>query len=293
MPILIVSNDAGGANIIASYIAYKKLNCIFYIKGPASEIFLSRLGKKIKQVKSLDLAIRLCEYVICGSGDQSNLEREAIFKAKKENKYVICFIDHWINYRERFIMGEKLILPNQIVASDEEAFRLANLHFKDILITKQKNYYINELLKKINIIKNKIKKNKKQRILYLTEPIKDYISYINSEKKIKYDEYKALKFVCEKIGIKYKNIDEVIIRPHPSETLLKYENIVKSYGSKYKLRNKTKLYYEIANADIIIGCETMAMMIAFLANKKVLCAIPPGSGLCRLPIKNLEYIRDL
>lgn len=294
MSILIVSHDAGGANIIASYIAYKKLKCIFYIKGPAKTIFLTRLGKNIKQIETLELGIEQCKYVVCGSGDQSNLEKEVIKEAKKRKKYVICFIDHWINYRERFILKNKIILPDQIVVSDEEAFRLANLYFKKTFITKQNNYYISEILEKIKIEEKKIIKGNKKRILYLSEPIKDYVSYYPKiRNNLNYDEYNAIKLVYEKFNKNLDEYNEIIIRMHPSESIEKYKNIIKNFGNKYKLSSNTELYIDIAKADIIIGCETMAMMIAYLANKQILCSIPTGGGNCRLPINNLRYIRDI
>ena len=37
--------------------------------------------------------------------NKSNLEKEAIIISKKLGKYVISLIDHWVNYKERFILN--------------------------------------------------------------------------------------------------------------------------------------------------------------------------------------------
>lgn len=293
MTILIVSNDAGGANIIASYIANKNLECIYHIQGPALKIFTERLGKDIVQIDSLDLAVKLCSHVICGSGDQSLLEKKAIFEAKKRKKRVVCFLDHWVNYRERFLFNGQLILPDEIVVSDEAAFNLAKSIFMNTPITRERNYYAEELLRKIKEIESKVIKTEKIRVLYLAEPIKNYNSNIEGLKEgFKYDEFETMKFAFTRLNSLFREIEEVVIRPHPSESQEKYEEVVKILGGKYLIRSNIDLNIEIARADVIVGYETAAMMIAFLAKKRVLSAIPPGGGYCRLPIDDMEYIRD-
>lgn len=293
MTILIVSNDAGGANIIASYIANKNLECIYHIQGPALKIFTERLGKDIVQIDSLDLAVKLCSHVICGSGDQSLLEKKAIVEAKKRKKRVVCFLDHWVNYRERFLFNGQLILPDEIVVSDEAAFNLAKSIFMNTPITQERNYYAEELLRKIKEFESQVTKTEKIRVLYLAEPIKNYDSNIEGLKEgFKYDEFETMKFAFTRLNSLFIEIEEVVIRPHPSESQEKYEEVVKILGSKYLIRSNLDLNIEIARADVIVGYETAAMMIAFLAKKRVLSAIPPGGGYCRLPIDDMEYIRD-
>ena len=74
-------------------------------------------------------AINESNYVITSTSWQSNLEKEAIIISKKLGKYVISLIDHWVNYKERFILNGTLNLPNEIWVTDEYAFKIAKSNF--------------------------------------------------------------------------------------------------------------------------------------------------------------------
>jgi hypothetical protein len=61
-----------------------------------------------------------------------------------------------------------------------------------------------------------------------------------------------------------------------------------------QLSNNTSLLKDISQSSIIFGCETLAMVIALMAKKRVICTIPPKSkSKCSLPYKSVEYLRDL
>ena len=60
---------------------------------------------------SLETAIKDSDWVICGSSWQSDLECRAISISKSISKKVVTFLDHWINYKERFQLMDKLLLP--------------------------------------------------------------------------------------------------------------------------------------------------------------------------------------
>ena len=74
--------------------------------------------------------------------------------AKNKNKKLIAYLDHWVNYRERFIYKKKIIQPNEIWVSDHFALNAAKKIFKKIPIKLKKNYYY-------YFLKNKIKKKNK------------------------------------------------------------------------------------------------------------------------------------
>ena len=42
-----------------------------------------------------------------------------------------CFLDHWNNYKERFILKGKLFLPDVIYVSDNYALNIAKKHLKN------------------------------------------------------------------------------------------------------------------------------------------------------------------
>ena len=99
--ICVVSHDAGGAEILSSYVRQQDLDCVYSLAGPAQKIFERKLG----EVVSLPLveALQQCEWLLCGTSWQSDLEWHAIALAKKMGKRTVAFLDHWVNYQERLI----------------------------------------------------------------------------------------------------------------------------------------------------------------------------------------------
>ena len=57
--------------------------------------------------------------------------------------------------------------------------------------------------------------------------------------------------------------------------------------------SKNSLIENLVNADIVIGCETMAMVVALQANKKVISSIPPGGRKCMLPHDEIIHLCDI
>ena len=151
--ITVVSHDAGGAELISSWIKYKKNSkkILFSLKGPALKIFKQKLNIKNTSLKS---NIKLSNKIICGSSWASDFELKAIKIAKKFNKKVICYLDHWVNYRDRFLIKNYNILPDEFWTHDQYSFNLAKKIFKDKKIILKGNYYFREINKKLNKYKN-------------------------------------------------------------------------------------------------------------------------------------------
>ena len=97
----IVCHDAGGAEIVSSYVVRNNLAAGYYLKGPAISIFEGKLGI-IKNSDSLFDLVKKSDWLLCGTSWQSELEWGLIQEAKKQGKKVISFLDHWGNYQERF-----------------------------------------------------------------------------------------------------------------------------------------------------------------------------------------------
>ena len=49
----------------------------------------------------------------------------------------------------------------------------------------------------------------------------------------------------------------------------------------------------IKNVDVVVGCETVAMVVGLLAKKRVISSIPPRGKKCGLPFEKIEYLRDI
>ena len=119
----VVSHDAGGAEILSSYVKREKPNVVFALAGPAERIFKRKLGQ-IENKPLID-AINAADVLLCGTSLPSAHERNAIRIAKEMKLHSIAFLDHWINYPDRFKEGAKLLLPDEIWTVDERAFALS------------------------------------------------------------------------------------------------------------------------------------------------------------------------
>ena len=286
-----ICNDAGAANIIISWIKKKKLhNFSFFFNGPAKEIAKIKIPA-IRQDKSLIKCIKNSEIIITGSGWMSDLEYQAIKLSKSLNKKTISVVDHWTNYKDRFIRNNELVLPNEIWVTDKYAYKYASQIFSNTKIRLKKNIYLKELVNKVKLKEKKFKKNRFEvNYLYVAEPMRS-----NWGKKNQ-GEFQALDYFCKYLTL-LKNYDEVVInlRLHPSESRKKYNKWIQNKtnkGYKIKIDFNQNIENSIAKSDYIVGCQTYPMIIALLAGKKVLSSLPPWAPRCKIPYKKLIHITD-
>jgi hypothetical protein len=276
--IALISRDAGGAEFISRYASNQKEKFCLAATGPAIKIF----KKKFRNKKILDYkkAIRISDWALCSTGTSTDYEKNAIIFAKKNNKKIIAYIDHWVEYRERFLKNKKLIRPDEIWVSDKYALDIAK---KNNLrnITIKENPLFNDFLK----YKKKFnRKNCNGNILFLSEPVsKDLKNY--------YDETECIRYFLKNLNIsklKYKNIQ---IRPHPAESVSKFIKL-KKISKKIFISNKNNIFHDIMKSNIIVGINTIALVLGLLANKKVISCIP-GKKNCELPHKKILNYRNL
>ncbi len=291
--VAIVCHDAGGAEIVSSWLLRSNDLSLVVLEGPAIDVF----AKKNINVERLSLteAITKCDWVLCGTGWSSNLERRAINFGRQQGKKTVAFIDHWVNYKERFQdVDGRLILPDEIWVGDKQGHSLAELTFPDIPIKLKINHYFEDLqieLAKIEVDKSR---TRKKSILYVCEPIRDHaFRRYGNERHWGYTEEDALKYFLENIKHLQINIGNITIRPHPSENPNKYKWAEALYPTLISLGGIKSLIYETAEADVVVGCESMAMVVGLLAGKRVISCIPPAGRDCQLPHPEIEHMRKL
>jgi hypothetical protein len=86
----------------------------------------------------------------------------------------------------------------------------------------------------------------------------------------------------------------VVLRPHPSDAQDKYLKTVREHGPLAQLGGGRPLLEEIAQADIVAGCESVALVAALRAGRRVLCAIPPGGRVQYIHrCRGVEMLREL
>jgi hypothetical protein len=292
--VAIVAHDAGGAEILASYVAQNNVNCKLVLEGPAVNVFKRRLGEI--EIFSLEDAILDCDWCICGTGWQSDLEWRAIEEARNADKHVVAFVDHWVNYPERFIRNGIQHLPDEIWVGDEDAQKIASESFLDISIKLVPNPYSIDIKKQFSEIEsaNKNASCDVENILFVCENISDHarLKY-GDERYWGYTEFDAINFFFENIRVISNRQVSVVIRPHPSDAIGKYKWIVEAYSDIAVLSEGRSLIQEVAESDFVVGCESMAMVVGLLAQKKVISCIPHMGRRCRLPQKNIVHLSEI
>ncbi len=286
MNIAIVAHDSGAANLILGFIKNNtKNNYYFYLKGPAKKIF-EESYKSFKN-RSIKFLLDNCDVLISGTGWQSDFEHLARCKFKKRNKKIISVIDHWVNYKERFENEDQNeFLSDEIWVFDKTALKIAKKTFPDILIIEQKNFYVHDIVEKINQLGNHGKYNS---ILYVLEPIRDGFKQKDG------DEFKCIDYFFKKISKFNINYKEIIFRPHPSENDNKYDSFLSLYENDFKIKidKKSSLEKLISKSSVVVGYGSMAMYIADKAGKKIISSRMPYHPPLNMPIQNLHDLKKL
>ena len=274
--IALISRDAGGAEFISRYVKNNKKKFCIAASGPAVGVFKKNFSK-YKNL-SVEKAILMSDLVLCSTGTSSDYEKRAMYLAKKHKKKTIAYIDHWVQYRERFLINNKIIRPDEIWVSDTYALLLAKK--KNLKNIKIKG---NPLLADFKRFKKRFKKKPSNNILFLSEPVSKHL-------RSNYDEFKCIKYFIK--NLKYLDFDynKILIRPHPSETVKKF-NKIKKISKKILISKKNNIFYDILNSKIIVGINSIALLLGLIGNKKVISCIP-GKKICELPHKGIIDFRN-
>jgi len=290
---LVVAHDAGGAEILASYVVQNKLVCRFVLEGPAIVVFQRKLGAVA--LCSLAQGLLDATWCLCGTSWQSDIEWQAIQSAKAKKIRVVSFIDHWINYPERFIRAEVQHLPDEIWVGDAYAERIAKEHFSSTPINVVDNPYLVDIKQEVNALSSTllVKKGNEQNVLFVSENISghallkyDDINYFG------YTEFDAIELFLKNLDQVGDNIKTLVIRPHPSDKLGKYALFLKRYPELVKISDEPSLLLDIIHADVVAGCESMALVVALVAKRKVFTCLPGNRG-CRLPHEEIVRIQNM
>jgi hypothetical protein len=292
--VAIVSHDAGGAEILASYVAQNNICCKLVLEGPAVNVF--KRWFETVEICTLEEAISACDWCLCGTGWQSDLEWRAIEQAHNAQKHVVAFLDHWVNYRQRFERNGIQHLPDELWVGDGDAERLAREHFPGIPIQLVPNPYFLELKQKIADLEASKGSHKGggKKVLFVCDNISDHARLrYGDERYWGYTEFDAIEYFLKNIQVLGDLVDRVVIRPHPSDISGKYDWILDEYAGIVKLSGGKPLIEEIVESDVVVGCESMALVNGILAHKKVVSCIPPSGPICRLPQTDILHLREL
>ena len=137
--IAVVSHDAGGAEVLSSYVRRSGLECLFVLAGPARKIFERKLGEV--NAMPLDEALLRADSILCGTSWPSAFEWNAMKQARVCGKRSVAILDHWMNYGVRFTREGETCLPDELWVGDAEAEKLARSLFPATKLTLVENPY--------------------------------------------------------------------------------------------------------------------------------------------------------
>ena len=291
--ILLVSNDAGGAEILSCWYAKNKQKYFIFccVDGPAKKIF-KRDHSNDLNFRDLNWIEKLSseDFVLTGSSLESDLERLAIQKSKFFEIFCITFLDHWINFKVRFGSNPFKNIPDEIWVGDQYAY---DIIIQDGFPRNRIKLVENPYFKKIQEYpkKNILDENK---ILYVCESFSCGLNLIGTNISYDYDDEKQnLDQFLKAIIFSNKKIDLITVRLHPSENRDKYNDIIKRYqysGLSIILSEQSSIIDDINDHNIIVGMESMGLIVGVLMNRKVISCIT-GRKKWNIRIPHQEIIR--
>lgn len=292
-PVAVVAHDAGGAEVLSSYVRQQRLTCRFALQGPARAVFERKLGAY--QNFTVAAAVEGSTGLLCGTSWQSDLELQAIDLARTRGKPSAAWLDHWVQFRERFTRRGTVVLPDEVWVSDPTAFELARKLLPELPVRLMENPYFADLKTELASAPRVYPVLPgRQTILYVCEPVREAaLRQFGDALHWGYTEEQALDYFLRNVDSLGAPVGRIVIRPHPSEAAGKYHGIAAKYALPLSFSAGHDLSAEIASCDCVVGCGSMAMVIGLIAGKRVLTSIPPGGAPCALPQREVESLQDL
>ena len=287
----VVSHDAGGAEVLSSLVSRLSEPYRLVLEGPATAIFEKKLGHF--KPFGLEEALVGSDWVLTGTSWASDLEIDAIRKARKAEIRSVSFLDHWVHYLERFQSGSSLVLPDEIWVGDDDALRMAIQIFPNINKTLVPNPYFEDIRTTLAQMKE-CDINHEQNVLYLCEPVREHaMKQDGDDNAWGYTEESALLYFLANKETLEKDINQLVIRPHPSEAVGKYAWALDNCDIPVRISKGRTLLEDISEAGIVVGCESTALVIGLISGKRAVSCIPMGGRPCSLPHARIEHLQSL
>ncbi len=201
------------------------------------------------------------------------------------NVTTISFVDHWINFKARFIENEITYFPDKILVLDSRAkiyaqkegiplsklFEFENPYYSYLKLWKSK-FTLDQI--------NKIINTNKKYYLYAPEPLSNF----ELEKKFGFDEFKVLNFIYEnifKLNLNHKSDFILIYKCHPNQTKEYVESMIRSRCSLVEIKNIIIIDDSVVNINDLIfhsigvfGIFSNSLIESSLIGKKTAQVIP-------------------
>lgn len=286
MKIGVIANDAGGANALNGLLLQMNAQKYFLVEGPAAKIFkIEGIDHRVLDNSGLQNIDTL--FTSTSSINKSYLQ--FIKSAKLKGVKTVAVLDHWVNYIERFVdENGLLILPDEIVCLDEYSERQARRIFVGTKIVREKNFYVEKSIERI-IAQQDNSSKAKRCVLYLSNgslgsdrhAIGEQIELVSQ----------AILLIRRTLGEHSDQDIPIVFRPHPTDSQEIISKLADDIFTTEGLDNS--LESDIAAADLVIGGGTMALYISFLAGKKSYLLGEKCGNFLECPINQIPSFSEL
>lgn len=290
-PLAVVCHDAGACNVIVPWLRRPDLSLRPVMGGPAAHLFeplrspyRSRQWPAAAEPSDAALADALdgAAMLLTGTGWASDLEHRARALARARGVFSVAVIDHWVNYAMRFERGGQTVWPDEFWVTDDEALAIARRTFPGCVVRCFDNLYLRAEVAAI------APPPALQQVLYVLEPMRsDWGRGVPGE-------LQALDhFMQQRVGAGVPASAPIRLRPHPSDAPGKYDAWIARQraqcgaGADLALDRHATLAGAIGASTWVVGCESMALVVALAAGRCVHTTLPPWAPACRLPQRGI------
>jgi hypothetical protein len=286
-PLAVVCHDAGACNIILPWLALRRdLELRPVMQGPAAKLFAERFPN-IPLGWTIDAALDGAAMVLSGTGWASELEHRARRLARERGVFSAAVIDHWINYPMRFERGGEVAWPDEFWVTDPDAVAIARRAFVGAKVRRFDNLYLRQ---QIDAIAPKPRRG--AQLLVVLEPVRSDWGRGGIA-----GEFQALDhFIAARERLALPAGVPLRLRPHPSDPAGKYDAWIAAQRKAVPsldiaLDAHATLAEAISASAWVAGCESMAMVVALAAGRRVWTTLPPWAPACRLPHAGILRLR--
>ena len=273
--VVVYAHDAGGAAILAAFIRQKSATHRFrvFARGPAATLFRQQgirlLNRTQNRERTMVAARRFLHdhppaFFLCGTGSPMHAGLELIHACRKEGIRSVAFLDHWVNYRERFGYPSshwKRQLPDEMWVGDREALRRARVLFpRHVSLRLVPNPYFADVRRTYRVHARK----RPTGVLFVSEPMR------GTATRAWISETQLATRLLAHFSRTWPMVP-AIIRLHPSEPRDKYRALLQRFKKRpYRVSSRSTLLDDVASAFLVVGLESMALVIAGMCGKTVL-----------------------
>lgn len=285
-PLAVACHDAGATNLILHWLDLQRVHVRAFVQGPALPLWRQHFGDR-GLVATLDEALDGAAMLLSGTGWASDLEHRARIGARARRIRSAAVVDHWVDYAARFQRDGARLLPDEIWVADAEACALARAIFPGHDVRLYPNLYLRAQVERLA---PSPEPRTHPSVLYVLEPMHSHWGHGES------GEFQALDYFVDHAGrLGLPSPLPLRLRPHPSDPPGKYEAWLarRSAHVAAAIDTAATLAEAIDAVAWVAGCESMALVVALAAGRRVVCTLPPWAPACRLPQRGLIHLKQI